>query len=183
MGNQMIGQHKRNLAVVPYQSGWKELFEREEDILLGALGDKALSIEHNGSTSIPGMAAKPIIDIMVAVASLAQGAKLIPAVEGLGYEYKPHDTIPERLFFAKESTPEYRTHHLNLTPLESSFWKNQIVFHDYLRTHDQIATEYVDLKKRLAEEYARTHQLDRDGKTAFVSRILELAGKEESESD
>ena len=179
----MIGQHKRNLAVVPYQSGWKELFEREADALRGLLGEKALGIEHIGSTSIPGLAAKPIIDIMAAVASLAQGAKLIPVMEALGYEHRAHDIIPERLFFAKETSPEYRTHHLNLATLDSGFWKDQIAFRDYLRAHDQIATEYVDLKISLAETYARTQRLDRDGKTAFVAKVLELANKEENASN
>jgi len=68
----MIDQHKRNLAVVPYQSGWIELFEQEADLLRSILGEQALCIEHIGSTSIPGMASKPIIDIMVAVVSLTQ---------------------------------------------------------------------------------------------------------------
>ena len=175
----MLGQDKANITVVPYQSGWIELFEREADLLRSALGDKALYIEHTGSTSIPGLDSKPIIDITVAVVSLTQAKKLIPVVEGLGYEYKPHDTIPERIYFAKESAPEYRTHHLNLTQLESGFWKTQITVRDYLRAHDQIAAEYVDLKKRLAETYAQTGQLDREGKTEFVTRVLALAEKEE----
>jgi GrpB-like predicted nucleotidyltransferase (UPF0157 family) len=68
----MIGQHKRNLTVAPYQSGWKDLFEREADLLYRALGEKALRIEHIGSTSIPGMAAKPIIGIVVVVDSLTK---------------------------------------------------------------------------------------------------------------
>ena len=178
----MIGQHKRNIAVVPYQSGWKELFEQEADLLHSALGEKALRIEHIGSTSIPGMASKPIIDIMVAVVSLPEATKLIPVVEALGYEHKPHDTIPGRVYFAKEHTPEYRTHHLNLTPHESGFWKNQLAFRDYLRAHDQVAAEYADLKKRLAERYAHTRELDPDGKSEFVTKVLELAAKEERES-
>lgn len=182
LNNSMLGQHKGNIAVVPYQSGWKELFKREADLLRSALGEKALRIEHIGSTAIPGMVSKPILDIMVAVVSLKEATKLIPVVEALGYEYKPHDTIPERVYFAKEHPPENRTHHLNLTQQESRFWKNQIAFRDYLRGHDQIAAEYGDLKKRLAELYAHTHQLDPDGKTEFVARVLELAKKEERES-
>jgi len=178
----MIGQHKRNLTVVPYQSGWKELFEREADLLHHALGGKALRIEHIGSTSIPGMAAKPIIDIIVVVDTLTLTQKLIPVLEALGYEYKMHDTIPERMFFAKESSPEYRTHHLSLTEQGSGFWKNYLAFRNYLRAHDQVAAEYVDLKKHLAELYAQTQQLDREGKSEFVGRVLELAGKEEEES-
>lgn len=174
----MLGQHKRDFTIVPYQRGWKDLFEREADLLHSALGEKALRIEHIGSTAIPGMLAKPIIDIMVAVVSLAEAAKLIPVVESLGYEYKPHDTIPERIFFAKESSPEHRTHHLNLTALGSGFWTNQLAFRDYLRAHDEIAAEYVDLKKRIDEQYAQAHQLDREAKSEFVAQVLELAEKE-----
>ena len=174
----MLGQHKRNLNVVPYQSGWIEHFEQEAARLSQALGKRALSIEHIGSTAIPGMAAKPIIDIMVAVTSLAQSTELIPMVEALGYIHKPHDTVPERLFFAKESAPENRTHHLNLTSQETAFWKNQLAFRDYLRSHEPIAAEYVELKKRLAETYARTQHLDRQGKSEFVASVLKLAEQE-----
>ena len=152
----MIGQHKRNLTVVPYQSGWKELFEREADLLHRALREKALRIEHIGSTSIPGMAAKPIIDIIVVVDTLTLAQELIPVLEALGYEYKMHDTIPERVFFAKEQAPEYRTHHLSLTEQGSRFWKNHLAFRNYLRAHDQVAAEYVDLKKNLGVSSART---------------------------
>jgi GrpB-like predicted nucleotidyltransferase (UPF0157 family) len=178
----MLGQHKANISVVPYQSGWKDLFEREADILRSTLEEKAVRIEHIGSTAIPGMVSKPIIDIMVAVVSLIQAKELIPLLKAIGYEYKPHDTVPERMFFAKEHSPEYRTHHLNLATQESGFWKNQIAFRDYLRAHDQIAAEYADLKKRLSEEYAHTHHIDPDGKTAFVAKVLELAEVEERES-
>ena len=178
----MLGQRKGSIAVVPYQSSWKELFEQEADLLRSALGEKALRIEHIGSTSIPGMVSKPILDIMVAVVSLTQTAELIPVVEALGYEYRPYDTVPERMFFAKEHSPEYRTHHLNLAPQESGFWKNQLAFRDYLRAHGQIAAEYGDLKKRLGELYAHTRQIDPDGKTEFVARVLELAEVEERES-
>lgn len=178
----MLGQHKRDITVVPYQSAWKELFEREAGLLHLALGEKALRIEHIGSTSIPGMVAKPIIDIMVAVVYLNQATELIPILEGLGYEYKPHDIIPERLFFAKEQAPEYRTHHLNLAEPDSRFWKDQLAFRDYLRAHDSTAAEYGELKRHLAEVYAQTHHLDREGKSEFVARVLELAEKEAYES-
>ena len=180
----MLGQRKGSMAVVPYQSGWKELFEQEASLLRSALGEKALRIEHIGSTSIPGMAAKSIIDIMVAVVSLPEATKLIPVVETLGYEYRPRDAIdiPERMFFRKEPSPQIRTHNLSLAPLVSGFWKNQLAFRDYLRAHDQVAAEYVDLKKRLAELYAHTHQIGPVGKSEFVSRVLELAAKEERET-
>ena len=162
----MIGQHKRDFTVVPYQGDWKEHFEREADLLRSALGEKALRIEHVGSTAIQGIHAKAIIDIMVAIVSLTEAKELIPVLESLGYVYRPIDIVPERMFLRKESNPEYRTHHLNLTTQESGFWKNKLAFRDYLRAHDQIAAEYVELKKHLAEVYACTHEIDLDGKTA-----------------
>ena len=174
----IIGQHKYNLSVVPYRSGWVDLFEHEADLLRGVLGEKGLCIEHCGSTSIPGMAAKPIIDIIIAVVSLPQAVELIPAVESLDYEYRPIDTVPERMFFRKEPFPEHRTHHLNLAQQDSKFWVNQLAFRDYLRNHDHMAAAYVDLKVRLAEDAIRTGEIDREGKTDFVARVLEQASQE-----
>jgi GrpB-like predicted nucleotidyltransferase (UPF0157 family) len=171
----MIGQQKRDLTVVAYRDAWPAEFQQEARRLRQALGDKALQIEHIGSTSVPGLAAKPIIDIAVAVASLAQARPLIPILEALGYEYKPLDTVPERLFFAREQGPEFRTHHLNLSEPDSGFWKNKLAFRDYLQAHDDLAAEYVELKHQLAAEYARTGILPTDGKTAFVARVLALA--------
>lgn len=181
----MLGQYKRDITIVNYHAAWPALFEREAAVLFRALGGSALGerpirIEHIGSTSIPGMAAKPIIDMMVAVASRAQARELIPVLEDIGYLHRAHDTIPERLFFARERAAEIRTHHLNLAKPDSGFWRDQLSFRDYLRSHDQIAAEYVELKKRLAVEYARTGRLPREGKTAFVARVLELANREES---
>lgn len=171
----MIGQYKRDLSIVPYQDGWQERFEHEAGQLRRVLGQEALRVEHIGSTSIPGMAAKPIIDIMVAVVTIEHPSRLVRSMEGLGYQYKPFDTVPERLFFAKESAPEIRTYHLNLTEPTSGFWKNQLAFRDYLRAHKQLAAEYIELKKHIAEEHARTKVLNREAKTEFVKKVLSLA--------
>lgn len=178
----MLGQHKRDFTVVPYQSDWQVHFEQEANILKETLGKKALRIEHIGSTAIPGIHAKAIVDLMVAVESLTQAKELIPVLEALGYVYRPIDTVPERMYFRKGHKPEYRTHHLNLVTQESGFWKNQLAFRDYLRTHEQMATEYVELKKQIAAAYARTQEIDLDAKTEFVSKVLELAEKEKEES-
>jgi len=171
----MIGQHKRNFKLVPYQNDWNDHFKREADLLISILGEKVLRIEHVGSTSIPGMSAKAIIDIMVAVPSLKRSSDLILGLDNIGYVYKPFDTIPERMYFSKESPPEYRTHHLNLAKLESSFLKNQRLFRDYLKENDQLASEYIQLKESFAEYYARTNHVDFEWKSAFVAKVLKLA--------
>ncbi len=174
----MIGQHKRDLTIHPYQPGWVGLYEKEAALVINALGERALQIEHCGSTSIPGMEAKLIIDFMVAVESLTEAKELIPALEVLGYDYKPRDTVPGRMFFAKESAPEIRTYHLNLAEPDSRFWKNQLALRDTLRAHDDLAVEYIELKKRLAEEYTRTKEINLEWKTPFVNKVLALAKKE-----
>lgn len=174
----MRGQHKRDFELVPYQSEWTDLFDQEAMLLQLVLGETALQIEHIGSTSIPGMAAKSIIDIMVAVPSLIRSSELIFGLDSIGYTYKPFDIIPERMFFAKEIQPEIRTHHLNLTQKGSEYWKNQLMFRDYLRKNDQLASEYIQIKKSFADYYARTKHIDVEWKSEFVAKVLELAKNE-----
>ena len=171
----MIGQYKRSFELVPYHNGWNDHFEREADLLKSILDEKVIQIEHIGSTSIPGMFAKPIIDIVVAVPLLKRSSDLILGLDNIGYVYKPFDTILERMFFSKESPPEYRTHHLNLAKLETKFWKNQILFRDYLKENDQFAKEYIQLKNRFAEYYSRTNHVDLEWKSDFVAKIIEMA--------
>ena len=174
----MVGQHKRNFELVPYRSEWIDLFDQEARLLESVLGETALQIEHVGSTSIPGMAAKSIIDIVVAVPSLIRSSELIFGLDGIGYTYKPFDIIPERMFFSKEIQPEIRTHHLSLTQKESVFWENQIMFRDYLRENDRLASEYIQVKKSFADYYARTNHIDVEWKSEFVAKVLRLARSE-----
>ena len=173
-----IGQHKRDLSIVPHRKEWKTLFEQEARLLHSATGDSILRIEHTGSTAIPGMAAKPIIDITIAVSSLKQALELVPAIEALGYEYKPKDTVAERLFFSKEAYPDFRTHHLNITELGSGFWRTQITFRDYLQENDEIAREYIELKKHIADQYSQSENPDPEAKIDFVNKVLGLAVEE-----
>jgi len=171
----MLGQYKRNFELVPYQGEWIDHFNLEADQLRTTLGEKALQIEHVGSTAIPGMAAKSIIDIMVAVSPLVRSSKLILGLDSIGYLYRPLDTIPERMFFSKESSPEFRTHHLNLTEPDSMFWKNQLLFRDCLRENNQLASEYILLKNQFVDYYAQTKNIDVEWKSAFVAKVLEIA--------
>jgi GrpB-like predicted nucleotidyltransferase (UPF0157 family) len=171
----MLGQHKRVFDLTPYQYGWIDLFNQEADRIMTAIGDKVLQIEHIGSTSIPGMAAKPVIDIMVAIERLALSSDIILPLDAIGYCYHPVDTVPGRMFFARELLPDIRTHHLNLAPKSSEFWENQLLFRDYLREHEPEAAEYIQLKKDFSEYYARTGHLDREWKSEFVANVFEMA--------
>lgn len=174
----MLGQHKRDFSLSPYRPEWADLYEQEAERLPTVLGETALRVEHIGSTSIPGMDAKAIIDIMVAVPILRHSSELILALDSVGYTYKPFDTIPGRLLFSKESQPEIRTHHLSLAQQGSDFWKNHLMFRDTLREHGQLAQGYIQVKRGFADYYARTNQLDPQWKSAFVAKVLALANNE-----
>ena len=171
----MIGHHKRDFELVPYHTDWIDHFNHEADLLRSILGNRAIRIEHIGSTSIPGMDAKAIIDIMIAVPSLIRSSDLILDLDKIGYTYKPFDTINGRIFFSKESRPEIRTHHLSLSIEGSEHWNNQLLFRDYLKTDPQLASEYIQLKRDFAEYYTHTNHVDFEFKSDFVAKILKLA--------
>jgi GrpB-like predicted nucleotidyltransferase (UPF0157 family) len=173
----MIGLKRGTIQVVPYQPAWKELFEVEAVKLRSALGNNLLQIEHVGSTAIEGMDAKPIIDIIVAVKSLSKARELVPVVQALGYNHKEDDDVPERIFFVK-GLPSKRTYHLSLTEPASGYWKAHILFRDYLLTHREVAEEYRQLKRELAEQYTDDRGSYTAGKERFVERVLKLAGAE-----
>ena len=171
----MIGQYKRDFELVSYQKEWIDHFNREADLLRSVLGDQALRIEHVGSTSIPGMAAKAILDIMVAVPRLVRSSDLILDLDSIGYTYKPFDTIPGRIYFSKESGSEVRTHHLNLATEGSDFWIDQLLFRDQLRKDKSLAAEYIQVKRDFADYFNKTKHVDVEWKSNFVAKVLKKA--------
>jgi len=174
----MIGQYKRDFELVPYQKEWVDHFNREADLLHSVFGDRTLRIEHIGSTSIPGMAAKAIIDIMVAVPHLIRSSDQIFELDRIGYTYKPFDTIPERLYFSKEFQPEIRTHHLNFAMEGSDFWINQLLFRNQLRKDKSLAAEYIQVKRGFVDYYNKTNHVDAEWKSEFVAKVLKIAKDE-----
>jgi GrpB-like predicted nucleotidyltransferase (UPF0157 family) len=133
----------RPIVVVDYDPRWPVLFEQEKEEIIGALGNKVLTIEHIGSTSVPGLAAEPVIDIGVGIQNLADADDLIPRVESLGYIYEPtfEKLLPERRFFWK-GTPDIHTYHLHLTGPDNPVILRPIRFRDYRRAHPDAAREY-----------------------------------------
>jgi GrpB-like predicted nucleotidyltransferase (UPF0157 family) len=120
-----------------------------------------------GSTSIPGLAAKPIVDILMAVRSLSEVIKIRPALESAGYEYRENGSDDVQILFAKG--PEVkRTHYLHITALGSSGWQNPLAFRDYLRTHPDELRRYEELKQNLAERYSDHREQYTAGKKDYV---------------
>ena len=161
-------------AVVPYDPAWPGLFDEERRRLLDTIGAwLAGPVEHIGSTAIPGLSAKPVIDIMAGVASLDASRPALPALAGLGYCYFPYRPDDEH-WFCKPSSA-FRTHHLHLVPLESPQWAGALAFRDYLRAHPETAAGYEKLKKRLALECRLDREAYTDAKGPFITRIIALA--------
>lgn len=169
----------RPIIIADYDPQWPVLFEQERQLILAALENGAILIEHIGSTAISGMAAKPVIDIAIGIQSLEMAPEYIPLIKGLGYIYEPtlERLLPERRFFWK-GTPVVHTYHIHMAEIKSPAWVKPIVFRDYLRKHPDEAQHYGELKKSLAERYGSDMDAYVGGKTAFVEQMLLKAAQE-----
>jgi GrpB-like predicted nucleotidyltransferase (UPF0157 family) len=162
------------VEIVQYDPAWPAQFEEEAIILGRRLAPWLLGpIEHIGSTAVPGLPSKPVIDIMAAVHTLEAARPAIAVATDLGYCYWPYQTEFEH-WFCKPSAA-YRTHHLHLIPLGSPQWLRAIAFRDYLREHPATARDYAVLKQRLAREHPFDREAYTDAKRPFIDGITELA--------
>jgi len=162
-------------TLMPYQPSWKGKFEAEKVKLQEIFNDKALAIEHIGSTSISGLASKPIIDIAVLIEKREDGDSFIESVEKLGYLYDKPSSSGERHLFRKGTPTEF---HLSIAYKDKgSFWERQILFRNYLRSHPDFRDEYQKLKEKLLQDDPTGKNTYIDGKSEFVDKVLELAKK------
>lgn len=162
------------VRIVPYDDRWPERFDAEAQILRATIGPWIIGgIHHVGSTAVPGLAAKPIIDIAVGVADLESSRPCIQLLADADYLYAPY-RADTRHWFCKPH-PSRRTHHLHLLPVGSPELADVLVFRDYLHASAEAAGEYATLKRELAVR----HQHDRDaytvGKTDLVVRLTQSA--------
>lgn len=160
------------VRVVEYDPRWPSLYEEERAQIVAVLKGLILDIEHVGSTAVPGLGGKPIIDIMVAVPALATVEKCIEPLAALGYDFRGEAGVPERLFFGKGAP---RTHHVHMVERESDFWNDLILFRDFLRAHPDEARRYDELKKQLAARPGADRQAYWEGKAPLIESILTRA--------
>ena len=159
------------IELVSYDPSWPSKFADESNLLLDILRPwLAGPIEHVGSTAIPNMPAKPVIDIMAAVHNLEDSMSAIDALAEVGYCYFPY--LPDKMHWFCKPSPAFRTHHLHLVPIGSARWRDSLTFRDMLRREPALAAEYATLKGDLAKMY----EFDREGytaeKTPFIERVL-----------
>jgi len=168
------GMAEEPVHVVPYDPSWPRRFEEERVRLAEVLAPwLAGPIEHVGSTAVPGLAAKPVIDIMAGVESLTASRPAIEAVARYGYCYAPYGS--EVMHWFCKPSPQARTHHLHLVPMGSALWAERLAFRDYLRSHAEVALEYERVKQALAQRHRDDREAYTDAKGPFIQRVLTLA--------
>lgn len=166
----------RPIVIVRYDPDWPRIYEEESKLIRGATGGIILSLEHIGSTSVPGLWAKPIIDVIAGVSGLESADRCRAILYDLGYvDVSPGDQ-PD-WFYCLGKAPHSPGFHLHLVKEGSSFQMRHILFRDWLRTHPTDAESYEDLKVSLSEKYRGDRVAYTDSKTEYINGIVEKAEK------
>jgi GrpB-like predicted nucleotidyltransferase (UPF0157 family) len=162
----------RPVRIVEYDSRWPLIFEEEKKVVFGALGHRVSVVEHFGSTSVPGLGGKNIVDMMAGIGSREEADKCQALLSDVGYD----DVTPEPgevdWFYCLGKRHPVVYFHLHLVLYPSERWRRQILFRDVLRVSPDIAAIYYELKKRLADEIGRDRQAYTDAKTSFIESVL-----------
>jgi len=170
--------HASRIEIVAYDPGWPAAFEAEAVRLRAALGPLALRIDHHGSTSIPGLGAKPIIDIQISVATLQPLTAYRVPLEGIGYMHVPHADDSFSPFFHRPVEWPH-SHHVHVVERGGREEGRTLAFRDYLRDHSMEARTYERLKRNLADQIGAADPESREqfarAKTDFIERVMTLA--------
>jgi len=158
-----------------YSQEWKFIYKQEAEKIKSIIGDFVIDIQHIGSTAIPNIMAKPIIDIAVMISSLDEAKDLIKLLADIGYKYDELASSSERYLLRKGDPIQY---HLSLTALNVTFWHRQILFRNYLIDHPSIAKEYEKLKLKIIKKDPIGGKEYISEKSSFIQKVLELAEKD-----
>lgn len=174
----VVAEH---VEVVSYDSRWPDMFRQEREHLVECLPAGLVGrIEHFGSTAVPGLAAKPVVDMLVEVASLDEARKVVPPIfEPQGYDYfwRPtfgDDGEPFYCWLIKRDETGQRTHHIHMVEANFEHW-DRLAFRDFLRRNPQTMREYAELKLRLAKEYPGDRIAYTEAKGDFIRRVARAA--------
>jgi len=168
-----LGLKKGSVKLTGYSKDWPGLFRVERKLLKGKLGKLPIRISHVGSTAVPGLCAKPILDIMLEVLSLEKVEKAVSRFESCGYRVKPReeDPVPGRLFCSKDLNG-LRCFHLHIAEAGSIFSKEHLRFRNILRKDPKAAQAYARLKLRLSRRFPNDRKAYMEGKAKFISSCL-----------
>jgi GrpB-like predicted nucleotidyltransferase (UPF0157 family) len=166
------------VEIVDYDPRWPSLFDEEAKRLRAVLDPSLIvGLEHFGSTDVPGLSAKPIIDILLAVRSLTDAqSTFVGALRTLDYVHWADNPKKDRMFFVKGMPPfgSRRSHHVHVTEPDGEMWQ-RLAFRDYLRVHPKEADAYARLKRHLATEHRTDREAYTDAKAAFIETVMRKA--------
>ncbi|HET7418470.1 MAG TPA: GrpB family protein [Solirubrobacterales bacterium] len=163
------------ISLAPYDPAWPGRFERERVLLGEQIGPWVEGgIHHVGSTAVPGLEAKPTVDILVGIENLESGRACFKPLAQLDYAYAPY--LPEEMHWFCKPSPARREFHLHLVPVASARFRDELAFRDLLRADPGLAHAYVGLKRSLAARFPEDREAYTEGKGEFVERVLGRAG-------
>jgi GrpB-like predicted nucleotidyltransferase (UPF0157 family) len=165
----------RRVQVVPHDVAWKGEFQAEADQIVGALGDIVVALHHIGSTAIPGIFAKPIIDILLEAVDLETLDRQSRALEELAYEALGEFGIVGRRYFRKNNASRIRTHHVHAFQTGNVEIERHLAFRDYMVAHPEEARQYGELKQELATHHPEDIEAYMDGKNAYIKEQQAIA--------
>ncbi len=165
------------VQLVPYDPSWPSLFAEERARVEDAVSRWAEGIKHIGSTAVCGLDAKPVIDLMVGLKAMSDADYCVRPLIDLEYSYWAEGAEPHHRLFVRFVDPEMtaRTHNLHLVEAGGWYWKDRLLFRDYLREHPEIAAEYARLKHELASRHRDDREVYTAAKADFVSGVVRLA--------
>ena len=164
--------HGRGLSLAAYDPLWPAMFDAEARRIEAACAGLSIRLEHIGSTSVPGMSAKPVIDILAGRPPQSRATGYIAAFRQLGYEHKGAFGVPGREYF-RRGTP--RSHHVHLVSWSSTVWEEHLLFRDRLRADPATARDYEAVKRALAIAYANDRRAYTDAKGPFIRSVIRNA--------
>ena len=162
------------VVVVPYEKRWEQDFEQIKTEIRNALGELALGIEHVGSTSVPGLSAKPIIDLDVVIRDETVLAAVVSALEKIGYQHEGNLGIAGREAFRYDGKHHLQKHHLYVCPADSAELKRHLAFRDYLRSHPEAVRAYSRIKEEGAARWPDDREQYIRYKSPFIEKICAL---------
>jgi len=165
------------VEVVPHNPRWRDVFEAEAKLVAAALGENVVAIHHIGSTAIPGIYAKPVVDLLIEVRVITEVDGRGSAMESLGYEVLGEYGIHGRRYFRRENREGIRTHHVHAFETGSAEVERHLAFRDYMIAHPADAQRYSELKRKLAGEHPQSFDAYMDGKDDFIKEIDRRAAR------
>jgi GrpB-like predicted nucleotidyltransferase (UPF0157 family) len=166
-----LGLESGTVVVADHDPRWTAEFTEAEREIQAVLGPRIIAVHHVGSTAVPGLCAKPILDILISVSNFNGALRLVPRLELLGYEFRPDEEIADRHYFRRRRGG-VRTHHLSLAEPTSRYHRVTLAFRDALRADPRVAEDYCALKRDLASRFPRDRESYIAGKSEVVAKVL-----------